>query len=169
MPIMDGYTAIDILKYNPTTKNIPIVALTASTMTSDEAKIRSICDGYLRKPVSRDELIDEIILHLPYTKKKLEQSETELSNIKEKIDDEELKVSESFRENILESFKAEYFEIKELMTNSDIENFCEKLLVIAKEYNENGLVINLKNIISLASSFKLEEMEVEFSKLESIF
>jgi len=55
------------------------------------------------------------------------------------------------------------------MTNSDIENFCEKLLVIAKEYNENGLVINLKNIISLASSFKLEEMEVEFSKLESIF
>ncbi|MCD4758705.1 MAG: response regulator [Arcobacteraceae bacterium] len=169
MPIMDGYTAIDILKYNPTTKNIPIVALTASTMTSDEAKIRSICDGYLRKPVSRDELIDEIILHLPYTKKKLEQSETELSNIKEKIDDEELKVSESFRENILESFKAEYFEIKELMTNSDIENFCEKLLVIAKEYNENGLVINLKNIISLASSFKLEEMEVEFSKLQVLF
>ena len=169
MPIMDGYTAIDILKYNPTTKNIPIVALTASTMTSDEAKIRSICDGYLRKPVSRDELIDEIILHLPYTRKKLEQSETELSNIKEKIDDEELKVSESFRENILESFKAEYFEIKELMTNSDIENFCEKLLVVAKEYNESGLVINLKNIISLAGSFKLEEMEVEFSKLQVLF
>jgi len=169
MPIMDGYTAIDILKYNPTTKNIPIVALTASTMTSDEAKIRSICDGYLRKPVSQDELIEEIILHLPYTRKKLEQSETELSNIKEKIDDEELKVSESFRENILENFKAEYFEIKELMTNSDIENFCEKLLVVAKEYNESGLVINLKNIISLASSFKLEEMEVEFSKLQVLF
>jgi len=169
MPIMDGYTAIDILKYNPTTKNIPIVALTASTMTSDEAKIRSICDGYLRKPVSQDELIEEIILHLPYTRKKLEQSETEFSNIKEKIDDEELKVSESFRENILENFKVEYFEIKELMTNSDIENFCEKLLVVAKEYNESGLVINLKNIISLASSFKLEEMEVEFSKLQVLF
>ena len=169
MPIMDGYTAIDILKYNPTTKNIPIVALTASTMTSDEAKIRSICDGYLRKPVSQDELIEEIILHLPYTRKKLEQSETELSNIKEKIDDEELKVSESFRENILENFKAEYFDIKELMTNSDIENFCKKLLVVAKEYNENRLVINLNNIISLASSFKLEEMEVEFSKLENLF
>ena len=169
MPIMDGYTAIDILKYNPTTKNIPIVALTASTMTSDEAKIRSICDGYLRKPVSQDELIEEIILHLPYTRKKLEQSETELSNIKEKIDDEELKVSESFRENILENFKVEYFEIKELMTNSDIENFCEKLLVVAKEYNESGLVINLKNIISLAGSFKLEEMEVEFSKLQVLF
>ncbi len=169
MPIMDGYTAIDILKYNPTTKDIPIVALTASTMSSDEAKIRSICDGYLRKPVSRDELMEELILHLPYTKKKLEYSETMLSNPEEKIEDEELKVSESFKQNMLEDFKAEYFEIKELMTNSDIVSFCEKLLVITKQNNENSLTRNLENIISLANSFKLEEMEVEFSKLEVLF
>jgi CheY-like chemotaxis protein len=169
MPIMDGYTAIDIIKYNPATKHIPIVALTASTMSSDEAKIRAICDGYLRKPVSRLELTEELILHLPHTKKKLLQSETIVSNVEEKADDIELKVSESFRENILEDFKAEYFEIKELMTNSDIENFSKKLLVVAQQNDEESLVNGLENIISLASSFRLEEMEVKFSKLEVLF
>ena len=47
MPEMDGSTAIGILKNDPATQSIPIVAVTASIMKSEEKKIESSCDGIL--------------------------------------------------------------------------------------------------------------------------
>lgn len=168
MPIMDGYTAIDILKYNPNTKTIPIVALTASTMKSDEEKVRSICDGYLRKPVSRDELIEELILHLPYSKKRITTSSKEEEKEEEKEIITEVSVSDTLKQEFKNQFYNEYLEIKELMSNSDIEQFCKKLLEVAEQQNEIALASYLKQIISDASSFKLEEMEEKFLKLETL-
>ncbi len=169
MPIMDGYTAIDILKYNPSTKSLPIVALTASTMKSDEERIRAICDGYLRKPVSRDELIEELVLHLPHSKKRLSPSvqEDEQEEVQQKAT--EILISDTFKQNFQKKFYNEYVEIKELMSNSDIEQFSKKLLEMAQEENETALAEYLEKIIADASSFKLEEIEEKFLKLENIF
>ncbi len=52
LPGIDGWTAIRQLKTNATTKQIPIVALTAHAMTGDKEKVMGLgCDGYLTKPV----------------------------------------------------------------------------------------------------------------------
>jgi signal transduction histidine kinase/DNA-binding NarL/FixJ family response regulator/HAMP domain-containing protein len=68
MPDMDGYEATRLLKANPQTKQIPVIALTASAMKEDTDTIASLCDGYLRKPVSKQELISELMKFLPYTR-----------------------------------------------------------------------------------------------------
>jgi two-component system cell cycle response regulator DivK len=48
---MDGLTASGILKADPLTAGIPIIALTAFAMRGDEQKIRAAgCDGYITKP-----------------------------------------------------------------------------------------------------------------------
>ncbi|MBN1780581.1 PAS domain S-box protein [bacterium] len=68
MPVMDGYEATREIKKDPQLNNIPIVILTASAMKRDEKRIQDIgADGYLRKPVSMNELLKELSRHLKYS------------------------------------------------------------------------------------------------------
>jgi two-component system, cell cycle response regulator DivK len=51
LPGMDGLEATRILKADPETTGIPIVALTAFAMKGDEARILAAgCNGYIAKP-----------------------------------------------------------------------------------------------------------------------
>lgn len=67
MPVMDGYVTASILKNDVSLKNIPIVSITASALTEDEMRISSLCDGYLRKPMHRYELIEMLMKFLPHS------------------------------------------------------------------------------------------------------
>ncbi len=66
MPVMDGYTATRLIKSDPNLKDIPIIALTASAMKNQAFEIRSLCDGYLQKPVTPGTLITELCRFLPH-------------------------------------------------------------------------------------------------------
>jgi CheY-like chemotaxis protein len=66
MPEMDGYEATRLIKANPITKHIPIIALTASAMKEEMGTIATLCDGYLRKPITKQELVSEMMKFLPH-------------------------------------------------------------------------------------------------------
>lgn len=52
LPGIDGLTATAMLKAEPTTSHIPVVALTAHAMKGDDERVLSAgCDGYLPKPI----------------------------------------------------------------------------------------------------------------------
>ena len=64
LPRLDGWEATRRLKSGPLRK-IPVVALTAHASREDEERARAAgCDGFLTKPVGRDELIQTIHHHL---------------------------------------------------------------------------------------------------------
>jgi two-component system cell cycle response regulator DivK len=57
LPGMDGLAATILLKQDPTTAAIPVIALTAMAMKDDEEKARAAgCDGYIAKPLRIREL-----------------------------------------------------------------------------------------------------------------
>lgn len=57
LPGMDGLAATAVLKSEPTTAAIPVVALTAMAMKDDEEKSRLAgCDAYIAKPLRHREL-----------------------------------------------------------------------------------------------------------------
>ena len=65
LPGMDGLEAIGLLKGSETTRNIPIVALTALAMKGDEERIRaSGCQGYIAKPMRYQDFLATIATHL---------------------------------------------------------------------------------------------------------
>jgi len=67
MPVMTGYEAVKILKGDPATSGIPIITVSASTMTSEEDIIKGTgCDSFLRKPVTRNVFISEVARFLPH-------------------------------------------------------------------------------------------------------
>jgi two-component system cell cycle response regulator DivK len=66
LPGMDGLTATALLKKDPATAAIPIIALTAMAMKQDQEKILAAgCDAYIAKPLRYLELyaaIDRLLL-----------------------------------------------------------------------------------------------------------
>lgn len=57
LPGMNGLEAIKILKGDPATRTIPVIALTAFAMKDEEERIRASCDDYLAKPFHYKELL----------------------------------------------------------------------------------------------------------------
>lgn len=57
MPVMDGMTAVGILKGEPATSGLKIIALTSFAMRGDDDKFREAgFDAYLSKPIDTREL-----------------------------------------------------------------------------------------------------------------
>ena len=61
LPDIDGTEATRRIKAEPGLRHIPIIALTNNAMTGDRERIlRAGCDGYLAKPVSKNELLNTV-------------------------------------------------------------------------------------------------------------
>lgn len=66
LPGMDGLAATRLLKQDPHTAHIPVIALTAMAMKEDCEKTRQAgCDAYVSKPLSYKELYRVIATLLP--------------------------------------------------------------------------------------------------------
>lgn len=67
LPGMDGLAATALLKQDPVTAAIPIIALTAMAMKEDREKTKAAgCDAYIAKPLRYQELyaaIDSLLLN----------------------------------------------------------------------------------------------------------
>lgn len=129
MPILNGYEAAAKIKEIST---VPIVALTASVMEDeDEISKREHFDGFLRKPVLRHELFQELSKYLEH----------------EKIEDSEdnngvsYSISEKTHLNIATILQLIEREIKPLYTKAcssnkmaDIQNLAKQMRLLAVEF-----------------------------------
>jgi len=65
LPGMDGLEATVLLKADPLTRAVPIIALTALAMKGDEERIRAAgCDGYIAKPIGIQDFLGNVTAHL---------------------------------------------------------------------------------------------------------
>jgi two-component system cell cycle response regulator DivK len=65
LPGMDGLQAAALLKGDPSTRAIPVIALTALAMKGDEERIRAAgCDGYVAKPIRIHEFLATVAAQL---------------------------------------------------------------------------------------------------------
>jgi two-component system, cell cycle response regulator DivK len=66
MPVLDGYGVLEQLKRDAAMKGIPIVAVTAFSMSGDEEKVRTAgFDGYFSKPIDPETFVKQIEAFLP--------------------------------------------------------------------------------------------------------
>jgi PAS domain S-box-containing protein len=70
MPGMDGITATELVKQHPDYSQIPVIAISASSVTSELLKQKSLENtfaGYMNKPFATTELLELLATHLSIT------------------------------------------------------------------------------------------------------
>jgi len=61
MPEMDGWTATGLIKKDPKTSSIPLIALTAHALPGDRQRAMDAgCDEYITKPMDLGELVETV-------------------------------------------------------------------------------------------------------------
>ncbi len=139
---MDGYEASERIKADDRTSKIPLVAITASALRQDEENILKICDGYIRKPIAKKDLIDELIRFLPHQlhetiqADEIEEEHPIIINglVLEKLDRlksfTQMGSYEKLEETLLE-IESQYSEIKPL---------GDKIRQLAYDFNADGII-----------------------------
>jgi signal transduction histidine kinase/DNA-binding NarL/FixJ family response regulator len=179
MPVMDGYEAIKILKGDSRLKNIPIIVLTASAMKTNEEEIKKIgSDSYLRKPISRPELLAELKKYLKFKIIPKDESipgpSKAKANTKEKNastpSDSTAKIKKSPELiKILENeIFTRYSKLKKEFIINDIEDFAEGIQELGSKYNADILSEWGKKLSAQASSFDLENLTVTFEEFDHV-
>ena len=70
MPGMDGYEALEEIRKIPGLEFLPIIAVTASNLLSEDQSLKERFSGFVRKPFSQRELFDELADFLPQLSKR---------------------------------------------------------------------------------------------------
>ena len=76
MPGMDGDKALAEIRKTPGLEFLPVIAVTASSLTNQDDSLKERFSGFLRKPFSRRELFDELADFLPRLPKPEPSTET---------------------------------------------------------------------------------------------
>ncbi|MCB1192849.1 MAG: PAS domain S-box protein [Leptospiraceae bacterium] len=166
MPVMDGFEAVDMIKTDNTIANIPILAFTSSAMKQTKDLVDKKFDGYLTKPISRNELIRELIKFFPYDiKNQITQNEKQndlhqYSTIK----------LESFQElyKILGELIGDWNEIVDILEIDKIQNFTNRLKSIGQNYSFYPLIEYSNTLEEHLNSFNIEEIQDTIKKYPDI-
>jgi len=141
MPVADGYKATKSLKAGNDTKDIPIIAVTATAMKDAEQEISALCDGYLTKPVKEAALIAELMRFLKYSVIEAISGDFDQTPPEEKSESAPYKPDAETMQKIpdlikiLESeFMPLWKEIADMMIMDDVKQFADDLTRTGRKY-----------------------------------
>ncbi len=156
MPVMSGYTATKIIKSNERLAGVPIIATTASALKHNELLISNVCDNYIRKPIAKDELIEMLASYLSYTEVQLINNEEDFMN--EDIYD----LPMDLRIDLDKKFRKKFNAINELMSIDDISSFASEIKEYGEKMNDTLLNNYGEKLLDFADNFEIDKMNALF-------
>lgn len=160
MPVMDGYDATRAIKENPVTKNIPVVALSASTISTEkEIEYEADFDGFLLKPVKIRDLFDELgrhIVRLDKHESEPPENAADFGNIERPGE-----LAETLENEIWPAFD----NLRDAMIMTDIGEFGVALGNLGEAHNAVELGRLGKDLETFSKNFDIANIHEVFEKL----
>jgi two-component system sensor histidine kinase EvgS len=146
MPKVDGYEATRTIQQR---SDVPILALTASVVEADVVKENNIFNSFLKKPITRSELLAALALYLPH-----QTTETEHQTL-EALSDDTLSPEEK---SLLEHSVVPLFESARKDGDMDVyREFAEELKRVG---SDNPLLVTLADeLMEAVENFDIEMIE----------
>ncbi len=140
MPIMDGYTAMELIKSNPKLKHIPVIALTATNIKNETDRLESLCDSILLKPVSKNHLIQQMTSLLNHSvikedKVKIKKAKWNITKEFETFLKSKTEFSSAFKKKIQQEVLPAFQLLQDNISVKRLKWFAESLQQIGKEFN----------------------------------
>ncbi len=155
MPIMDGYEATSILKKNPSTRKIPIIALTATVLLKEQSQFQNLgFEGYLLKPIQIASLLNELS---HYLKHKVVEPITKNTCLEIEISPHS-KILPEVREK-LETFLPKWETLQGALDIDEIEKFASNIKKLGKKYQISYITTYGDNLYEFTQAFEIEQIE----------
>ena len=163
MPGLSGYEVAKMIKNNPKTKQIPIIAFTASVFSSDKIMQSGDFEGYLFKPVKRVELINLLRKFIPETQtlSATQNQEKAQINIPSKHEEEiQIPVPNHISFDLIrEELMEEWEEINKAFVIFKIEIFAKKINTIGITYSLNQLYEYSETLLENIEKFDFDKIK----------
>lgn len=161
MPVMDGQEARKRIKADEGMCNVPVIAVTASSLLRQEKTLRKQFDGYLRKPFSRAELFSALNRAIPI----ISEPEENIANPVpaepvEKVEPIPRSAPpEELREKLAIIHEERWQSLTSSMAISEVVETSNELERLGESYSYSPLVDYAKQIRSHAESFEQSKLE----------
>ncbi|WP_297087524.1 ATP-binding protein [uncultured Draconibacterium sp.] len=170
MPIMDGFTATEILKNDENCRHIPIIAFTASALKEEIEKIRiSNFDGYLSKPISKKSMIAELAKVLKHAKKEYDNTDASEKLTLKDTGNRQQSCSREFLEELNKKLYPQWDSLKNTFILGEINDFASSCLHIGNSYNAKQLLDWGNDIQKQVVNLDMENLPVTIKKFETIW
>lgn len=156
MPEMDGFTVVKIIKSNPNTKNIPVIAYTAAIMELNKNPEKAeFFDDFLYKPVNKTDVINVLSKFIKYkedeTSRKDKDSKTYLKI--DTVNEIDKKALKELIEILKNDFVPKWKQIKGKLVLNKLEVFAKQLSKLAERYKfiflqeySSGLLLEIDHL-----------------------
>ena len=162
MPVMDGYEAITHLKKDPNLKRIPVIAVTASVMSRESDKLKEYkFDGYLRKPILRNEIVNKLKEFIHYTIDENEETKITLVN-------DELVEGRNFLIELNGTLYEQYKNSVEKHNLDDIMQFAKDLYKLAEKHHSSSIMNYSKEMEIAVKNFDISTIKNLLVKYEGM-
>jgi len=164
MPVMDGIEATRLIKEGTGTGRIPVIAITATSKGHSEKDTRNLFDAYLKKPVSKNDLVAEMARFLDHNQDRVTvEQNTSPGSVKAKESDQ-MPAPDLDRAQLailpelvsrLEAADSEWRDLCRTLTINDVEAFAGRMKDLGLEYNCQFLVDWAADLAEQAADFNL--------------
>ncbi|MCT7982539.1 PAS domain S-box protein [Laspinema sp. A4] len=172
MPELNGIEVAEFLKTHPETQQIPIVVVTASSRSSDEALVKSVCQGFLRKPLMRSQLVTLLKSILP--QEEGENALTLCSPILPILDSEQPGDREvvgklpALLEQLRQEEETTWPMLSQSMKRRDLRNFSDRLHAWGLEYQCQVLLDYATTLQTQIAAFDWERLPKTLEKFPEV-
>ncbi len=128
MPRKGGREALQDIRSRPELGLLPVIAVTASSLSAEEKDMRHTFDGFVRKPLSRASLFTELALFIP---RQAVKSPSETASAAEVITSEQAAAWAHLVSQLRSLEQDRWPAIREGMIMSEVKNFAARLLQLA--------------------------------------
>lgn len=160
MPVMDGYTAAEILRNQEQTKAIPIMAVTASVKNLKGHEKSNLFHEYLLKPLDITTFFKKLQKYLNYKIQGTSDISYHLSNekISHHLTGEQRKILPELISNLKANFLPRYEKAIEDQVIDEIEKFGNELHEKTRKFNHPALVDYCEDISNYVDSFEFDKL-----------
>ena len=168
MPVMDGYTAINIIKSDDSLKDIPLIALSASGMKDQKDKMRMIADDFLIKPIYKAELIAMLMKYLPYEESTIQEKKQNFV-LEEETEKEKRtkKLSSNIKEEMIHSFMPSILKQLNTLNIDELIGLVDKLEDYNKELQNNKITEFCSLLSGFIQSFNISKINITLNQLST--
>ncbi|WP_075086695.1 response regulator [Verrucomicrobium spinosum] len=166
MPEMDGREAMRLIRQQPDLELLPLVAVTASSLSQEEQALRRSFDGYIRKPFSHAELYRELAQFIPH-----HSTMDSLLGVPKVAKPASVEIAGRWREllpRLKELEKTVWPGVVQGMVMSDVQSFSNQLAGLARSSSCPPLEVYAQKLIEAAEAFALAALENQLSQFPTL-